>query len=252
MRYDIQLTPNPGLVNHLFDPISAEYTSSIKNVIDRVQPRVAFSWSPLNGTVVRGGYGLFSALNQGSTYYAMRVENGVVQLNYTYNGCKASVGTGTSPAQPFPAERAARLQYPNFPYPPSGPALSGSLYPSGGTAPAVDSLASTAASYSFHGLDPNFVPPFAHEMNLSLEQAHAWQDLAAGGLRGHARHAVAGIRRCQPGWRQAKRPGAAYAVQDANNNMTKQFTVPVYRPADRRNTALGQLQYRLQRRQHLV
>ena len=90
VRYDIQLTPAPGLVNHLFDPISSEYTSSIKNVTDRVQPRVAFSWSPWTGTVVRGGYGLFSALNQGSTYYAMRVENGVVQLNYTYSGCESS------------------------------------------------------------------------------------------------------------------------------------------------------------------
>ena len=44
----------------------------------------------MTGTVVRGGYGLFSALNQGSTYYAMRVENGVVQLNYNYSGCKSS------------------------------------------------------------------------------------------------------------------------------------------------------------------
>ncbi len=59
----------------------------IKNVLDRVQPRIGFSWSPYSGTVVRGGYGLFSALNQGSTYYAMRVENGVVQINYNYTGC---------------------------------------------------------------------------------------------------------------------------------------------------------------------
>ena len=49
MRYDIQLTPAPGLVNNLFDPLSAEYTSSIKNVTDRVQPRVGFSWSPWTG-----------------------------------------------------------------------------------------------------------------------------------------------------------------------------------------------------------
>ena len=27
------------------------------------------------------------------------------------------------------------------------------------------------AQHSFHGLDPNFVPPFAHEMDLSLEQS---------------------------------------------------------------------------------
>ena len=57
-------------------------------MLNRVQPRLGFSWSPNVGTIVRGGYGIFSGLNQGSTYYAMRVENGVVQINYNYNGCK--------------------------------------------------------------------------------------------------------------------------------------------------------------------
>ena len=82
--------PDSGLGEPLVRSDLVGYTSSIKNVTDRIQPRVAFSWSPLTGTVVRGGYGLFSALNQGSTYYAMRVENGVVQLNYSYAGCVAS------------------------------------------------------------------------------------------------------------------------------------------------------------------
>lgn len=237
LRYDVQLTPDPGLVNHLFDPISSEYTSSIKNVADRVQPRVAFSWSPFKGTVVRGGYGLFSALNQGSTYYAMRVENGVVQLNYTFSGCKSSVGKSTSTC-PTPPASGSRLQYPDLPYQPSGPALSNALYPTGGTAPAVNLPATSKLSYSFHGLDPNFVPPLAHEMNLSVEEALPGKLTLQVGYVG-----TRGMR--LPVFLDANLIGqkpsgeASYLVQDASNNITRTITVPVYLPTDRRNTALS-------------
>ena len=71
VRYDVQLTPSP-LHPNTSSALAAEYNTTIKNVLDRVQPRIGFSWSPSVGTVVRGGYGLFSGLNQGSTYYAMR------------------------------------------------------------------------------------------------------------------------------------------------------------------------------------
>ncbi len=237
VRYDVQLTPNPGLVNHLFDPISSEYTSSIKNVLDRVQPRVAFSWSPFDGTVVRGGYGLFSALNQGSTYYAMRVENGVVQLNYTYSGCFSSSGTAQPPNTPCPqvpgtGTTAAKLRYPNLPVQPSGPALSNAVFPSGGSAPGVTPI-SVSPSYSFHGLDPNFVPPFAHEMNLSLEQSLPGKLSLQVGYVG-----TRGMR--LPVFLDAELVGqtphgqATYLVQDGSNNITKTITVPVYLPTDRR------------------
>ncbi|HEY1647465.1 MAG TPA: carboxypeptidase regulatory-like domain-containing protein [Terracidiphilus sp.] len=237
VRYDVQLTPNPGLVNHLFDPISSEYTSSIKNVLDRVQPRVAFSWSPSNGTVVRGGYGLFSALNQGSTYYAMRVENGVVQLNYTYTGCFSGSAPNQPPNTPCPTvpgtgTTAAKLRYPNLPVQPSGPALSNAVYPSGGAAPGVTPV-SVSPSFSFHGLDPNFVPPFAHEMNLSLEQSLPGKLSLQLGYVG-----TRGMR--LPVFLDAELVGqtphglATYLVQDANNNVTKTITVPVYLPSDRR------------------
>ena len=232
VRYDIQLTPNPGLVNHLFDPISSEYTSSIKNVTDRFQPRVAFSWSPYAGTVVRGGYGLFSALNQGSTYYAMRVENGVVQLNYTYAGCYPLSSCPTPPAS------GSKLQYPNVPFLPPGPALSTAQYPTGGAAPTVNPPANATISYGFHGLDPNFVPPFAHEMNLSVEQALPGKLSLQIGYVG-----TRGMR--LPVFIDANLVGvkpsglASYTVQDANNNITKTITVPVYLPTDRRNQALS-------------
>ncbi|MGC1463764.1 MAG: TonB-dependent receptor [Terracidiphilus sp.] len=232
VRYDVQLTPNPGLVNHLFDPISSEYTSSIKNVIDRVQPRVSFSWAPYTGTVVRGGYGMFSALNQGSTYYAMRVENGVVQLNYTFTGCYPLSNCPTPPAS------GSKLQYPNVPYSAPGPALSSAQYPTGGAAPTVDLPATSRVSYSFHGLDPNFVPPFAHEANLSVEQALPGKISLQVGYVG-----TRGMR--LPVFIDANLVGvkpsgvASYAVQDAKNNIIKIITVSVYRPADRRNTALS-------------
>ncbi len=153
VRYDIQLTPAPGLVNNLFPPISTQYTQTIKNVTNRLQPRFGFSWQPYAGMTVRGGYGMFSALNQGSTYYAMRVENGVVQINYNYSGCLSAL--------PAPVARHLRttsvpsttnsLQYPFVPFPVTGPSLSTSLHPTGGTAPAVNgpkTLGPTASTVS--------------------------------------------------------------------------------------------------------
>jgi hypothetical protein len=158
-RYDFQLTPAPAIPN-TSSALAAEYNTTIKNVADRVQPRIGFSWSPVNGTVVRGGYGIFTGLNQGSTYYAMRVENGEYQINYNYTGCGASCTAANKPA----------LQFPNVPFPVPGPALSTAVHPTGGAAPAVTNV-SASASTSFHGLAPDFVPPLVHEFDLAVEQA---------------------------------------------------------------------------------
>src|SRR5258708_35222852 len=92
----------------------------------------------------------------------MRVETGIVQVNYTYTGCSFSC-TAASAA-------AAGPSFPNIPFQAPGPPLSSALYPSGGTAPAVNGPP-TLGAQSFHGLDPNFVPPYAHEANLAVEQA---------------------------------------------------------------------------------
>src|SRR5262249_59602008 len=79
-----------------------------------------------------------------------------------------SVGTPTSTCPSVPTS-AASLKYPNVPFPVTGPPLSGALVPSGGTAPTVNGPAKLGPQ-SFHGLDPNFVPPLAHEFNLGVEQ----------------------------------------------------------------------------------
>jgi hypothetical protein len=235
VRWDIQVTPPPGLVNNNFPPISTQYSTTIKNT-NRIQPRFGFSWSPFTGTVVRGGYGLFSALNQGSTYYAMRVENGVVQINYNYSGCGASSGSSTASCSSVPSS-STTLSYPNLPFQPAGPALSNALYPSGGKAPAVNGPAKVG-SQSFHGLDPNFVPPLAHEMNLSVEQALPGKMSLQVGYVG-----TRGLR--LPVFVDANLVGQTphgartYNLVDASNKLLKQITVPVYLQSDRRNTSLA-------------
>jgi hypothetical protein len=236
VRWDIQITPATEHVNNLFPPISTIYTQSIKNT-NRIQPRVGFSWSPMQGTVVRGGYGIFSALNQGSTYYADRVENGVVQLNYSYSGCAyytSATATLNCSAVPAPG---AKIFFPNLPVLPTGPSVGGTLTPTGGNKPQITPLGATP-SYSFHGLDPNFVPPYAHEADLSVEQALPGKMSLQVGYVG-----TRGMR--LPVFLDANLVGQtphgtkSYAIQDANNNVLSTLTVPVYLQSDRRNTSLS-------------
>jgi hypothetical protein len=244
LRYDIQLTPAPGLINNNFPPISAEYSGTIKNVTDRVQPRVGFSWSPNPGTVVRGGYGLFSALNQGSTYYAMRVENGVVQVNYNYTGCENSVGP--TPAGAKTPNRCTSvpsasnsLAYPFVPFPVTGPALSSALIPSGGTAPSVNGP-TIKGPQSFHGLDPNFVPPLAQEFHASVEQSlPGSMTLSVGYVGTRALRLPVFVDSNLIG--QTPHGSASYEVLDASGHVTQTLIVPVYLQSDRRNAAITSL-----------
>jgi hypothetical protein len=238
VRYDIQLTPAPGLVNNNFPPISTQYSGTIKNVADRVQPRLGFSWAPYAGTVVRGGYGLFSALNQGSTYYAMRVENGVVQVNYNYTGCESSIGP-TPPGASTPnrcttvPSAANSLQYPFVPFPVTGPALSSAAIPTGGTAPSVNGPA-ILGSQSFHGLDPNFVPPLSHEFQLAIEQAMPGKmTLSVGYVGTRAMRLPVFLDANLIG--QTPSGVRTYDVLNATGGIQEVLTVPVYRQQDRRN-----------------
>jgi hypothetical protein len=199
--------------------------------MNRVQPRFGFSYQVYPGTVVRGGYGIFSGLNQGSTYYAMRVENGVVQVNYNSTGCMSSCSSVTS----------IPVQYPNLPYQPTGPSLSGALYPTGGKAPSLNSTISSATASSFHGLDPNFVPPYAHEMNLSVEQALPGKlSLMAGyvGTRGMRLPVFVDANLV------GQKPSGTrtYNLMSGINNtgtVTRAITVPVYQTVDRANSSLS-------------
>ncbi len=150
VRYDLQITPQPTHPNTSSE-LATLYTQSLKTVKDRVVPRVGIAWTPNPGTVFRAGFGVFGALTQGSTYYAMRVENGVYQTNYNFN-------SPTAPGAPV---------FPNVLFTPPGPALAAPF--SGAAVPQVTPGGSALVT-SFHGLDPNFVPPIAYESQLGMEQ----------------------------------------------------------------------------------
>ncbi|MCL2659530.1 MAG: carboxypeptidase regulatory-like domain-containing protein [Acidobacteriaceae bacterium] len=216
IRWDLQVTPSPGLVNHHFEPISSIYTSTIKNV-NRFQPRLGLSWQPYQGTVLRAGYGLFSSLNQGSTYYAMRVENGVVQVTYNYGPTSG-------------------LKFPNVPFLPTGPSLAGALYPAGGAAPSIVAQDTPAVgAQTFHGLDPNFVPPLAHEAELGIEQQLPGRlSLSIGYVGTRGMRLPVFLDASLVG--QTPHGAATYNVLDgsSDHNLIKQITVPVYLSTDRK------------------
>jgi len=167
----------------------------------------------------------------------MRVENGVVQINYNYAGCQSLVGNVSKSRCSTVPSTASSLQYPNVPFPVTGPALSTALYPTGGTQPTV-SGPTVKGPQSFHGLDPNFVPPFAHEFGLSIEQAMPLGLSLSVGYVG-----TRGMR--LPVFVDANLIGQkasglrSYNILDKNSNFVKQITVPVYLPSDRRNTSLA-------------
>ncbi len=229
VRYDIQITPPPIKNNTNFPPLSTLYSSTIKNT-NRIQPRIGLAWTPMPGTVVRAGYGIFSALNQGSTYYAMRVENGVIQLNYNFTGCSSTCTAANS--------AAVGLQFPNVPFATPGPALSTAAVPTGANEPAI-SGSGALGSQSFHGLDPNFVPPLAHEAELGIEQALPGKMSLSVGYVG-----TRGLR--LPIFVDSNLIGQTphglrtYNVIDGitTHNVLQQITVPVYLVSDRRIPAL--------------
>jgi hypothetical protein len=227
VRYDLQLTPPPARPN-TSSALAIKYNSTIKNVADRVQPRIGFSWNPINGTVLRGGYGIFTGLNQGSTYYAMRVENGEYQINYTYYGCNNACSS------------AAALLFPNVPYQVTGPSLSSALYPSGGAAPAVVGvLSSQPPSSGFHGLSPDFVPPLVHEFDLAVEQALPGKMSLSIGYVGSR-----GLRLpvFTDGNLVGQTPHGTRSFEVTYpNGTTKLLTVPYYLATDRINPALTSL-----------
>jgi len=93
-RYDVQDVPQPNKPN-TFDALTTEYTSKINIPKTQFSPRLGFSWEAAKDTVVRGGFGMFYAKTSNSTFYAIRVENGVYQQ--TFN-CKPT----TCPLLDFP------------------------------------------------------------------------------------------------------------------------------------------------------
>ncbi len=155
VRYDLQHIPAPPKPNTA-TPLLTLYTSTLNNDKNNFAPRLGVAWQFLGNTVLRAGYGIFYGKTSNSTYYALRVENGIFQQ--TFSGCGPTGITTCAPT------------FPSVFFTPPGPALAapftGALMPTvgipGGTLPANAAAA--------HGMDPHFVNPAAHEAEVSLER----------------------------------------------------------------------------------
>ena len=125
-----------------------------------------------------------------------------------------------------------------MPFPVTGPSLSGALFPVGGAAPVVLGPARIGAQ-SFHGLSPDFVPPLAHEADLSVEQALPGKmSLSIGYVGTRALRLPVFVDANLIG--QTPHGTRTYAVLDAHNAVIKSLTVPVYLQSDRANSSLTQ------------
>ncbi|HLI76927.1 MAG TPA: TonB-dependent receptor, partial [Acidobacteriaceae bacterium] len=177
LRYDAQLVPGPDMPNTA-NPVAFSATSQINPDLKMYQPRFGFNWNPQNGTVVRGGYGMFYGQISNSSYYTLRRENGVYQKQYSssavtannpYGACPAGTTTSTvcyqnpgvyqtySPAGGVPI------------YTPPGPAPTNFVTGAPITIPSTINPA-LAAGITIRGLDPSFTNPISHSWDLTLEQ----------------------------------------------------------------------------------
>lgn len=153
IRYDLQHVPAPPQPNNN-TALLKFYTSTLNNDKNNFAPRIGAAWRINSNTVARIGYGIFYGKTSNSTYYALRVENGVFQQ--TFSGC-----TPTSGCAPT---------FPNVFFTPPGPALAAPF--AGALTPTVGipggSISPSAAAV--HGMSPNFVNPVAHEGEISIER----------------------------------------------------------------------------------
>lgn len=181
-RYDLQLVPQPETPN-TSSPVAQLYTTTINIDKKMIQPRVGFAFNPHEGTVVRGGYGIFYGLNSNSTYYTQRRENGVYQQqfnvtvntlpNAVYVGASATCApkAGTNRCLNQPGKYPAVSPQGGIPYfTPPGPAPI-NLVTGAAIVPVNPGSAVPApGTISARGLDPNFKNPESMSWDLSVEQ----------------------------------------------------------------------------------
>ena len=167
----------------------------------------------------------------------MRVENGVVQINYNYTGCESTVGSVSKARCPTVPSTASSLQYPIVPFPVTGPPLSGALIPTGGTAPAVNGPADRRPA-ELPRPRSQLRSALAHEFELRRRAVPARQACPSRSAMWAPAACVCPSSSTPTSSARPRTARAATTSQDANNNVIKQITVPVYLPSDRRNSAI--------------
>jgi hypothetical protein len=154
LRYDVQMVPQP-YKPATFSPLTTAVSSSINIDKNNFGPRIGVAWQPLRNTTVRAGYGMFYGKTSNSTFYAIRVENGVYQQQFV---CGPTAACGPA--------------FPNVIFTPPGPPLAAPF--TGALTPQVINTNPPLGTLVVHGLSPDFVNPLVHEGELGVERQLPW------------------------------------------------------------------------------
>jgi len=150
VRYDLTLIPQPSQPNTL-TPLTKLYTSTINIDKNNFAPRIGIAWAATKKTVVRAGYGIFYGKTTNSTYYATRVENGVIQQSFNCN-----------------VTLCPTLKFPNVIFTPPG-GTPQAPFP-GALVPQIVPFTPPAGTQTTRGQDPNWVSPLVHEGEATVER----------------------------------------------------------------------------------
>ena len=177
-RYDVQLVPQPDRPNTT-NAIALAATDTINTDYHLVAPRFGFSYNPVEGMVVRGGYGIFYGLTSNSLWYTERRENGVYQQQFSTPTVTITPYVAITPA-PAAGQPTVRLAQPSATtyvsyapqggipaFTPPGPAPVNLV--TGAATPAVNPGLPTAA-IGVRGANRGFLNPYTHSYDLSVEQ----------------------------------------------------------------------------------
>jgi hypothetical protein len=216
VRYEIQTVPQPPIPN-TSTSLNTEFTSKINTDSNNFGPRIGIAWAPMKGTVVRAGYGMFYAKTSNSTWYAVRVENGVYQQ--TFNCTPA-----TCPA----------LTFPNLIFTPPG-ATPQAPFP-GALTPQVVPFTPPAGTQLSHGVTQDFVNPLVHEGELTVErQLPGNMSLSIGYLFSRGLHLPVFV----DGNLGPTSATHTYQVLNASGSVVDTDTEPWYTAANRINPTTG-------------